>query len=71
MLTGMRAGELVSLEWSQVDLPAREIHLSSATKAKRGRTIDIEVSPALVELLERMQRTLARGYPCSGSARAA
>lgn len=61
MLTGMRAGELVSLEWPQVDLPAREIHLSSATKTKRARTIDLEVSPALVELLERIQPTPARG----------
>jgi integrase len=61
MLTGMRAGELVSLEWSQVDLEAREIHLSSATKTKRARTIDLEVSPALVELLERIRPTPARG----------
>jgi len=61
MLTGMRFGELASLQWSQVDLPAGEIHLSAATKTKRARTIDLEVSPALAALLERIRPTPARG----------
>lgn len=61
ILTGMRAGELVSLEWTQVDLESREIHLSAATKTKRARTIDLEVSPALVALLERVRPTPPRG----------
>jgi integrase len=61
MLTGMRAGELVSLEWSQIDLTAREIHLSAATKTKRARTIDLDVCPALAAMLERMKPSPARG----------
>lgn len=61
MLTGMRAGELVSLEWSQVDLSAREIHLSAATKTKRARSIDLEVCPGLAAMLERMRPQRAQG----------
>lgn len=62
MVTGMRYGELITLDWSQVDLEALdndgtvvgEIHLSSATKTKRARTIGLEVSPALRTLLAAM-----------------
>ncbi len=59
LLTGMRFGELVDLDWSQVELDALdgegrkvgEIHLTSATKTKRARTVGLEVSPALRKLL--------------------
>ena len=59
LLTGMRFGEAIDLEWRQVDLEALdnegrtvgEIHLSSATKTKKARTIGLEVSPALRKLL--------------------
>lgn len=59
LLTGMRFGEAIDLEWRQVDLDALdnegrvvgEIHLSSATKTKKSRTIGLEVSPALRKLL--------------------
>lgn len=45
LLTGMRLGEGLDLDWSQVDLDAKgddgeavgEIHLTGATKAKRAR----------------------------------
>ncbi len=60
LLTGMRLGEALTLQWHQVDLaalghdgkPVGEIHLSgSATKTKRARNIDLAVSPMLRELL--------------------
>lgn len=51
LLSGMRFGELIGLDWSEVDLEAGEIHLSSPTKTKRARTIALEVSPALTQLL--------------------
>lgn len=63
LLTGMRLGEAVGLEWSQVDLKARgidgqdvaEIHLSGEkTKTKRSRVVDLSVSPALRDLLVAM-----------------
>lgn len=62
-LSGMRLGELVSLEWRQVDIDAAdhdgniagEIHLTGATgKTKKARTVDLSVSPALRTLLAAM-----------------
>ena len=47
---GMRSGELRKLQWSQVDLEAREIRLTaSQTKGKRARTAPIygDLVPAL------------------------
>jgi integrase len=62
LLTGMRFGEAIDLDWKHVDLDALdnegrtvgEIHLSSATKTKKSRTIGLEVSPALRKLLAAM-----------------
>jgi len=62
MLTGMRFGELLALDWKQVDLEALdndgktvgEIHLTAATKTNRARTVGLEVSPALRRLLAAM-----------------
>lgn len=64
LLTGMRLGEALELEWAQVDLDALdhegkvvgEIHLKgSGTKTHRARTIGLEVSPALRALLAAMK----------------
>lgn len=69
LLTGMRFGEVASLQWDQVDLDAigddgvavGEIHLSAKTKTKRARTIGLEVSPALRSLLLAIRPERARG----------
>jgi len=59
ILTGMRAGELIDLDWKQVDLdaldhdgkPVGEIYVTAASKTHRARTVGLEVSPALRTLL--------------------
>jgi integrase len=63
VLTGMRFGELLTLDWKQIDLEALdhdgavvgEIHLTAATKTHRARTVGLEVSPALRKLLAAMK----------------
>jgi integrase len=62
LLTGMRFGEAIALDWKQVDLEALdndgdaigEIHVTAASKTKRARTVGLEVSPALRKLLAAM-----------------
>lgn len=55
LLTGMREGEARNLRWDRVDLsakPSGAIRLTPEdTKTKRGRTLDLGVSPLLRELL--------------------
>lgn len=60
LLTGCRLDEALKMEWNQVDLdaldhdgsPAGELHLTgAATKTHKARTIGLEVSPALREML--------------------
>lgn len=73
LLTGMRVGELVDLDWQRVDLDALdgdgkavgEIHVTAASKTKRARTVGLEVSPALRKLLAAVN--VAAGRPRAGS----
>jgi integrase len=59
LLTGMRLGEALVLEWGHVDLDALdhdgnragEIRIGAASKTARGRVVDLVVSPALRALL--------------------
>lgn len=77
LLSGCRAGEALSLRWSSVDLDALdhegrrvgEIRLrASGTKTHRGRTIGLEVSPALRRLLASMRlRTGGAGFVFGGN----
>jgi integrase len=70
LLTGMRLGELIDLDWGQVDLEALdhdgkvvgEIHITEASKTHRARTVGLEVSPALRKLLAALHmKTGGRG----------
>ncbi|HEX3852196.1 MAG TPA: hypothetical protein VHW01_14600 [Polyangiaceae bacterium] len=64
LLSGMRLGEAIDLKWDQVDVDALdndgkvvgEIHLTGSTKTKRARSIGLEVSPALRELLAALKK---------------
>jgi integrase len=59
ILTGMRSGELIDLDWKQVDLealdhdgrPVGEIYVTAASKTHRARTVGLEISPLLRALL--------------------
>lgn len=69
VLTGMRAGELIDLEWTQIDLealdhdgrPVGEIYVSAASKTHRARTVGLEVSPLLRALLAALKKRGAVG----------
>lgn len=59
---GNRLGELRNLEWSQVDLNARQIRLTAAeTKGKKARTIPIYGD--MIEWLQIQRETRDQKYP--------
>lgn len=65
LLSGMRLGEAIDLTWGQVDLqalghdgsPVGDIRLTSATKTKRARVVDMAVSPLLRDLLTALRES--------------
>ncbi len=60
-LTGMRRGEILGLRWEQVDLQNKVIILEAAdTKTREKR--EIPLSNALVELFQRIPKTLGSSY---------
>jgi integrase len=73
VLTGMRAGELLALDWQRVDLETLdndgnavgEISITAASKTKHARTVGLDVSPALRAMLAAMH--LSAGRPRAGS----
>lgn len=58
LLSGMRAGEGLALEWTEVH--AHEIRLGAWVKTRIPRSIDLDVSPALAAALEALRRPKAR-----------
>lgn len=53
LLTGMRLGEAIDLEWDQV--VDDEIHISATSKTHRARTVDLSVCPTVTAMLKRMR----------------
>jgi len=51
--TGMRSGEIVSLDWSQVDLVGRKVHL---TKTKNGDERDVPLTLKAVALFQQLPK---------------
>jgi integrase len=65
LMTGMRRGELVKLEWSNVDYENRVISLRAATtKKKRDRTIPL--NKRSIQILNYLQTRYDRPCPYSG-----
>ena len=54
LCTGMRAGEILSLEWSAVDL-GRKIAWVTANKAKSKRARAVPLNPVALETIERQR----------------
>lgn len=63
--TGMRRGELLSLQWSNVSLERRTAHLP-VTKNGHARTVAL--TPRALAVLSGVPRTDARVFPVSGNA---
>ncbi|CAG0978998.1 hypothetical protein PLCT2_01791 [Planctomycetaceae bacterium] len=62
LLTGMRFTELAELQWSEIDLVEGTIALSpERTKTHHGRTIDLDVCPSLIPILEEMKIHAGQG----------
>lgn len=56
LLSGARFAEIAGLKWADVDLTQGQIRIAAgSSKTRKGRVIDLGVSPALWALLERMK----------------
>jgi len=72
LLTGMRAAECLALRWKQIDFANKHIMLKpSDTKTKRGRRVDLAISPALMAIFETLPRTRPRLFAMSATNTAA
>jgi integrase len=79
LLSGMRFGEVIGLDWKQVDLEASDhdgnvigvIRLTATTKTRRARKVFLDVSPALRDLLAVLRPEGARGPVWGGFSRGA
>jgi len=67
-LTGWRRGEVLSLQWRQVDLAAGVVRLEpGTTKNDEGRTFPVADLPELAELLKRQRELTSALERASGS----
>lgn len=64
--TAMRRGELLALEWKNVDLPRK---IAVLPHTKNGDRRDVPLSPAAVKLLQELPRSIdGRVFPTSAAA---
>ncbi|WP_298911742.1 tyrosine-type recombinase/integrase [uncultured Roseobacter sp.] len=64
LATGMRRGELLSIQWKHVDLDRCTVFLP---QTKNGRTRTVPLSPTAVHVLKELPRTETRCVPLSGN----
>lgn len=64
LATGMRRGELLSMQWKRVDLDRCTVFLP---QTKNGRARTVPLSPAAVHMLKDLPRTDTRCVPLSGN----
>jgi integrase len=65
LATGMRRGELLSMQWPHVDLDRRTVFLP---QTKNGRARTVPLSPTAVRTLRALPRRAERCIPLSGNA---
>ncbi len=63
--TGMRRGELLSIQWKDVDLKARTIHIA---KTKNGHPRTIPLTPKAIDILNSLERGSGRVFSVSPNA---
>ena len=62
--TGCRRGEILSLQWSQIDLDARMVRLEpGTTKNDEARNIPLSLTPELYETIKMQKATRDQNWP--------